>query len=302
MKQRSDTPLQYYNRADIQTGWAFLLPVVVIAVGFILIPVIGSLYTSLFKDVSYLPRSFVGLRNYMTLLQQPGFWHVVRFTLLFTLVAVALEAFFGMVFALILNERFPLRGILRAVILIPWAIPTIVSGKIWSLIFNYTYGILNVALVYLGIADDKINWLGSPEAAFWSLIIAEVWKTTPFVVIILLAGLQAIPEELFRQARVDGAGLWGRFYRIIFPQLLPVFIIALIFRTIDSLRVFDLIYVLTGGGPGSATKSLSILGFEYFSNDRFGIGSAVSILTFIIAFSATLVYLYAGKFNRRLQE
>lgn len=283
-------------------AWSFLLPVVAVTALFVVVPVAGTLVNALFCDVSYLPRAFVGLRNFTTLFSSSDFVRAVGFTVLFTVAAVALEALLGLAFALLLHERFTGRALLRTIILIPWAIPTIVSGKTWKLIFQYSYGILNHLLLAAGLVDERVNWLGTTAGAFWSIVIAEVWKTTPFMVIILLAGLQSIPLDLYAQARVDGAGMVKRFFSVTLPLIRPVLAIALVFRTIDSLRIFDLVFVLTGGGPGGTTKSLSMLGYEYFSNDRFGMGSAVSVLTFVVAFACTLVYIKIGRFSGKLGD
>ncbi len=289
--------IHQYDKREIRNAYLFLFPAVMVIITFVLIPVIGTFWGSLFRDVTYLPKRFIGLQNYASILTDVDFWRALRFTVLFTLVAVVLETFFGMLFALLLNESFKGRGFLRAVILIPWAIPTIVSAKVWKLIFDYSYGVLNYLFILFGFSSDKINWLGTSFAAFWSLIIAEVWKTTPFVVIILLAGLQAIPQDIYKQATIDGAGMFKRFRTITIKLIQPVLIIALVFRTIDSLRIFDLVYVLTGGGPGSSTKTLSVLGFEMYINDLFGMGSAVSVVTFGVVFVITLVYLKVGRFQ-----
>lgn len=296
---KSKQIFQQYESREVLTAYLFLIPALFVIIAFVLIPVLGTFWGSLFRDVTYLPRKFIGIQNFLYVVGNADFWRALRFTLLFTVTAVILETFFGMLFALLLNETFKGRVFLRTIILIPWAIPTIVSAKVWKLIFDYTYGILNFLVVNLGFSGGKINWLGSSFAAFWSLITAEVWKTTPFVVIILLAGLQAIPQDLYRQAKIDGAGIFKRFRTITLKLIQPVLIIALIFRTIDSLRIFDLVYVLTGGGPGGSTKPLSMLGFEMYTNDLFGKGSAVSIITFCIVFLITIVYLKAGKFRER---
>lgn len=283
-------------------AYLLLFPLLLLVAAFILFPVLATTVNSLFRDVSYMPRRFVGLDNFTHLMAQAEFRQAVRFTCLFTAVAVVLEAVFGMGFALLLNESFRGRGALRTVILIPWAIPTIVSAKIWTLIFDYSYGVLNTVVLALGLSADRINWLGTSIMAFWSLVVAEVWKTTPFMVIILLAGLQAIPRDLYEQAEVDGARVWGRFRNVTLPMVRPVLTIALVFRTIDSLRIFDLVYVLTGGGPGGDTQTLSMLGYTYYRNNSFGRGSAVSLVTFLIVFLVTLAYIHAGRFREALSE
>lgn len=199
-----------------------------------------------------------------------------------------------------LNESFPFRGLLRACILIPWAIPAVISGRIFELIYNYHYGLANFLLRQAGLTEFPVNWLGSSPGAFFALVAADVWKTTPFVAIILLAGLSGIPEELYRQARVDGASLPQRFFRITLPLLRPVLLVALLFRTIDALRIFDVIYVLTGGGPGGFTTSLSLYGYEYFLAGDFGYGSAVSFVLFLLALSLSIVYVRLSGYRKEI--
>ncbi len=292
---------QSYETKEVRTAGFFLAPLLLVVAVFILLPIIGTVYNSFFLDVSFLPKQFVGIKNYSRLLSSPDFWQALRFTIAYTIASVFLEAIFGVLFALLLNEAFVGRNFLRVVILIPWAIPTIVSARTWQLIYEYTYGVMNFLVVNLGIAPERINWMGTGFGAFCALVLADVWKTTPFVVLILLAGLQAIPEDLYQQAKVDGAGLFRRFYKITLPMLKPVLVIALIFRTIDSLRMFDLVYVLTGGGPGGSTRTLSYLGFEAFANDSFGLGSTVSVVTFMLSLAVTLIYLRAGRFSESLK-
>ncbi len=287
---------------EAKTAYLLLLPLLTLVGVFVLYPVAGACWTSLFRDVSFLPTRFVGLGNYTDLLARDEFWKAVRFTGLFTIVAVALEAVLGLLFALLLHERFRGRNALRAAVLVPWVIPTIVSARIWQSIFDYTYGLLNLIMTSSGLSVERINWLGTTTSAFGALVVAEVWKTTPFMVIILLAGLQAVPGDLYQQARIDGASMMRRFWRITLPLLKPVLLIALIFRTIDSLRLFDLVYVLTGGGPGGSTKTLSLLGFEYYAADSFGRGASVSVVTFLLVFTITLGYLKLGRFAESLRR
>jgi len=287
-------------RRETSTAFASLSPILVVVSLFVLGPVIGTFADSLFRDVSYEPRVFVGLHNYTTLARDADFWRALTFTLGFTVVAVTAEGVLGLAFAVLLHRRFRGRNVLRALVLLPWVIPTIVAAKIWKLVFEYDSGLLNSLLTATGLVADKVHWLGTARGAFGALLVAEVWKTTPFVVVVLLAGLQAIPDEIDRQARVDGARMFRRFFRITLPLLRPVLIVALVFRTIDSLRIFDLVYVLTGGGPGGRTQTLSLLGYEQFTNDRFGLGSAIAVVAFVIAFGVTLVYLRVGHFRDTL--
>lgn len=282
---------------ESRRAYLFLSPLLLFVGALIVIPILGTLSSSFFQDVTYLPKKFTGFGNYANLLRSEGFPSSLRFTILFAITTVVLEVLLGLAFALLLNEVFPGRSFLRTIVLIPWAIPTIVSARLWQLIYNYNYGLLNYVLVSFGFSPEKVNWLGTPVSAFWALVIADVWKTTPFMTIILLAGLQTIPEDLYKQAKVDGSRLMKRFFAITVPLLRPALVVALIFRTADSMRIFDLVYVLTGGGPAGSTRTLSIYGFQYFINGDFGIGSAVSVITFLIVFSLSILYIKLWRFE-----
>ena len=286
---------------DQKTAYAFIAPMVLVVVAFVVLPVVGTFWLSLLREVTYLPSQFVGLSNFARLLRDPQFWQSLRFTAAFTSVCVPLEIGLGLVFALILNERLPARSLLRAAVLVPWAVPTIVSARTWELIYNYSYGLANYIVMAFNPGSQPINWLGSPLSAFAALVIADVWKTTPFVAIILLAGLQTIPEEVYEHAKVDGADLFQRFFKITLPLLKPALAVALIFRTIDTVRIMDLIYVVTNGGPGGSTTSLSLLGYKYFNEGDFGYGSAVAVVVFAVAFVLSISYLKATGFGKLLR-
>ncbi len=288
------------TRDELARGYAFLLPLAAFVVVFILVPVIGTFAGSLMQDVTFLPKRFAGAENYRAMLSDPGFWQALRFTCLFTLVSVPLELFLGLLFALLLARPSPARGLLRACVLIPWAIPAAVSGRVFQLIYNYHYGLANYLAGIFGLADRPVSWLGTPAGAFASLVMADAWKTTPFVAIILLAGLAGIPQDLYLQAEIDRAGFLRRFTRVTLPLLSPVIVVALLFRTIDTLRIFDLVFVLTGGGPGGSTTSLSLYGYNYFLGGDFGFGSAVSVALFLIAFGLSVLYVRVGQFAREL--
>lgn len=304
LRQRLRHTFNQYEKREMRNAYLFLIPIVLITFLFILVPILGTMWGSLFKfGVTGDQEKFIFLENYARILSSVEFWRAFSFTLLFTLAAVALEAFFGLLFALLLNETFPGRGWLRAIILIPWAVPTIVSAKTWKLMYDYTYGVINFVFEKMGLIDAKINWMASASSAFWTIVIADVWKTTPFIVIILLAGLQAIPQDIYKQARIDGASMWKRLRTITLPLIKPVLLIALIFRTIDSIRIFDLVFVLTGGAPGGGTQTLSYLGYQAYnsSNLAYGRGMAISVLTFLISLVVTLVYIQAGRFKESIK-
>lgn len=288
--------------SEVRIAYLLLAPTIVLVGLLIVVPVIGTFVKSFYRDVTFMPPvKFVGLFNYKNLFNDVNFLLSISFTVLFSIVAVFFEIILGMFYALVINEKFRLRGLMRAVVLIPWAIPTIVSAKTWFLMYNYNYGLLNYILKVLRISSSPINWLGTPTSAFFSIVIADVWKTAPFVAIIFLAGLQAIPTELYEAAEIDGASISKRFLNITLPLLKPVIVIALVFRTVDSIRIFDLIYVLTGGGPGGTTTSLSMFGFRSYILGDFGYGSAVSVVTFLISFLFTIIYLRTGRFGEGLK-
>lgn len=290
-----------FDNKEMRNAYLFLLPILVVIIMFVFIPVVNTFINSLYHDISHMPPTrFVGFRNYSRLLRNEDFWSAMGFTMLVTITAVAFEAVIGMVFALLLNEEFKFRGVLRTVILIPWAIPTIVSAKMWQFMYDFQYGILNWLLMRIGM--ERVNWIGTADAAFWAIIIAELWKTTPFIVIIVLSGLQAIPRDLYKQAKIDGCGMFRTFWKITLPLVWPVLMISLIFRTIDTLRIFDLVYALTGGGPAGSTETLSTLGYSRFiAAANFGMGSTTAIVTFIVAFAIALVYIKVGKFSQGLK-
>ncbi|MDI6850927.1 MAG: sugar ABC transporter permease [bacterium] len=276
-----------------------VVPVVVFIAAFLLFPVIGTIYDAFFRDVSYMLREFIFLGNYKRLFSDRFFVQSVFFTLAFVLASVSLELLIGMMFALLMNERFPARGLFRGIVLVPWAIPVAISGRIWELIYNFHYGLANYVLGRLGIGP--VNWFGTSLSAFWALVLSDAWKTAPFVAIILLMGLQAIPEELYAQAKVDGTHFLQRFWKITLPLLKPFILVALLFRTIDALRVFDLIYVLTKGGPGGSTTSISLYAFRYFVSGDFGFGSAISTVLFLISLIMAIFYLKISRYGELLK-
>jgi len=269
------------------SGRAFILPAVVLLSCVTIYPVIYVLYLSFHRKLLIFDISrFVGLENYLFLLKDGRFWNALGNTVYFTALSVSLELLLGLSIALIMSRSFGLRGAVRAVVLIPWAIPTVVSARMWEWMYNTDFGILNYLL---GV---KVNWLGSPFWALNAAVAMDVWKTTPFVAILLIAGLQVIPRELYQAAKLDGAGTWTLFRKITLPLLMPVILVALIFRTLDAFRVFDAIYVLTGGGPANTTETLSIYAYKVlFQTLQFGYGSTLSVIVFLCTGCITVIYL-----------
>lgn len=298
MPNRNFTSITKSASHERRAACLFILPLVLFIVLFVLLPVLGTFINSMFRDVSFVAgKRFCFLKNYEHLWADPGFLKTLKFTLLFVLASVPLELGLGLAFAILLNQDIPLRGLLRGCVLIPWAIPAAISARTWELVYNYSYGLANYICLTLGLSSEPVNWLGTSSGAFFAVVLADLWKTTPFVAIIFLAGLQAVPRELYEQARIDRANSWHIFSRITLPILRPVVIVALLFRTIDGLRVFDLIYVLTHGGPGGSTASVSHYAYTHFVSGDFGYGSAISVLLFVIALVLSIVYIKAGRFS-----
>lgn len=232
---------------------------------------------------------WIGLDNFLWLLSDPDWWQAVWNTVVFTVISVAFELALGLAFALLLNNRMPGRGGFRAVALIPWAVPTVVSAQMWSWMYHDVYGVLNDLALRLGMIDAPVAWLAEPATAMAAVILTDVWKATPFVTLLLLAGLQGVPAELHAAARIDGAGAWRRFLYITLPLLRPAIAVALIFRTIDALRVFDLIYVMTSNSRATATVSVyarqQLIDFQ-----ETGYGSAASLLIFVLVGLISVAY------------
>jgi len=263
--------------------WLLLLPAFVSLASVSFYPIVNGIWLS-FTNTSLitLDQDFVGLANYLELWFDPQFWNAWWHTILFTAVSTGLETVIGLGMALILCEAFSGRGLVRAAMLVPWAMPTVVTSKMFGWLFDGQHGIINYILLQSGLIDQKVNWYGSPDTALATIVIADVWKTTPFMALLLMAGLQTVPKSLIEAARMDGAGAWMIFWRIRLPLLMPTLLIAGLFRALDAFRIFDLVYVLTGGGPADSTETLSTLSYKVlFATLQFGYGSAVSTSMFV---------------------
>ncbi|MFQ5932150.1 MAG: carbohydrate ABC transporter permease, partial [Nitrospiraceae bacterium] len=212
-------------------------------------------------------------------------------TIGFVLVSTALELVLGLGIALVIHEHFSGRGWVRVAALIPWSIPTVVASQMWRFIFNDQYGLANL-LLFGERVEEYIPWLAYPGFAFAAIVFADVWKTSSFAGLFILAGLQVIPDEVYDAARIDGANTWQRFWRITLPLLKPALLLALLFRTMDAFRVFDLVFVMTQGGPGDATQVLQFYGYKaLFAEGRMGYGAAISVTVFIAIFILSLFYI-----------
>ncbi|MHB8843783.1 MAG: carbohydrate ABC transporter permease [Nitrospirota bacterium] len=268
-------------------GNRFVLPAVIALSLVTVYPVLSALYLSMHRKIPIFDISeFAGLGNYRFLLSDDRFWNAFGNTAYFTVLSVLLELLLGLGIALLLNRNIRFKGVVTALVLVPWAVPTVVSARMWEWMYNTDFGILNHLL------GMKINWLGSPFWAMNAAVMMDVWKTTPFVVILLLAGLKMIPRELYLAARIDGAASWAVFRRITLPLLRPVILVVLTFRTMDAFRVFDAVYVLTGGGPANTTETLSIYAYKVlFQTLQFGYGSTLAIVVFLCVGAISLLYL-----------
>jgi multiple sugar transport system permease protein len=274
-------------------AYYFVMPALAIIAIFALYPVVNSLIISLLHlDLHRPGMRFAGLANYRAVFDDPRAGLAFYHTFLFTVATVALELVFGMLLALFLQKQFRGVGAARALAMVPWAMPSVVAALLWRWIFNDEFGLLNVLLMQSGISKAPLSFLSSPFYSSVAIIACEVWKTTPFMAILLLAGLQLIPNELYESALVDGAGVWQRFRYVTLPLVKPALLIALLFRTMDALRIFDTVYILTGGGPGNSTETISLYTYKtMFSYLDMGLGAAMAMLMFVTVAAVSLLYL-----------
>ena len=276
-------------------GLVMLAPMTLVLVLVVGYPLVDSFWLSLHRANLANPEQgqpFIGLGNYLFAFRQGDFWYSVQRTFYFTLLSVGLELVLGLLFAVVLNERFRGKLLARLAMILPWALLTVSNGVLWAWILNPTYGVLNGLLVGLGILDAPKSWLSD---TFWTMnliILADAWKTVPNMTLLLLAGMQTISEDLYEAAEVDGATRWQKFTNITLPLLRPVILVAVALRTIGAFRVFDIIYVLTGnGGPANSTKVISFYAYDQaFHYLFFGYGAAIAWL--ITAFMLLLIVIY----------
>jgi multiple sugar transport system permease protein len=242
----------------------------------------------------------VGFENYRNLLHDDIAAHSFWITVVFVSITTFFELLIGLLLALLMHHHFPGRGAFRAAILIPWAIPTVVAAQMWRFLLNDAYGMINY-LVFGTETASYIPWLAYPTTALGAVIVADIWKTASFAALLILAGLQVIPNEIHQAALVDGAGLWRRFRHVTWPLIRPAVMVALLFRTIDAFRVFDLAFVLTQGGPADATNVLQLYGYKkMFVEGWMGYGSAISVVIFTVALFLAVIYVRIA--GRRLME
>lgn len=272
-------------------AWLFLLPALLVVVAVAMVPLVQTVYFS-FTDKrlgALRPEQWIGLENYRFLLTDSLWWTAVRVTVQFTVLTVAFEFVLGLLIALVVNSRFPGRGPMRAAMLVPWAIPTVLSAQMWKWMYNDIFGVVNDLLKRVGIIDQNVAWLARTDTSLIAVASIDIWKTTPFVALLLLAGLQVIPDELYEAATVDGAGKIRQFFTITLPLLRPAIAVALIFRTLDALRVFDVFYVLFGARPDMQTMAVYAQSYIVAFSDV-GYGSAISVAIFLVIAIFVIAY------------
>ncbi|MGG1676133.1 ABC transporter permease subunit [Neobacillus sp. NRS-1170] len=236
--------------------------------------------------------NFIGLQHYKDNLSTSRLWKAIGNTTTFTIISVLVELVLGLAIALLINKAFVGRGVIRASILIPWAIPTAVSALMWKFLYDGQNGIVAKLFEGFGLVDNMEKLLVTDTGAMFSVIFSDVWKTTPYMSLLLLAGLQTIPSSLYEAASIDGAGKLKQFMKITLPLLKSSILVALLFRTLDAFRVFDLVYVLTGGGPANSTETISLLAYKVmFNQTNFGDGSALSVIVFICVAIISMIYI-----------
>jgi multiple sugar transport system permease protein len=261
-------------------GW--FIPASVLLATVVCYPVLRTIGLSFLHEslaTGFRPE-FAGVDNFRRLFVDSRLHNSVTTTMVFTLVSVAAEFGLGLLLALSADSLKNWRGFARVILLVPWTLPTAVIAVLWAWIFNDQFGVLNTILLRLGLIHSPIAWLAAPNTAMFSMIAADVWKTTPFVFVILLAGLQNIPKELYEAIEIDGGGMWAKFRHVTWPHLLPFVFVAVIFRMVQAVAIFDLVWVMTGGGPGGATETISVYTYRtYMRYLDFGYGSALAFTT-----------------------
>ncbi|MBV9273005.1 MAG: sugar ABC transporter permease [Verrucomicrobia bacterium] len=272
-------------------AWFLIAPAVLVVLVIIAYPTIQVLVFSFmkYKLDGVTPLSFVGLSNYAFVLTDPDWWSAVQVTLIFTVISVVLESVLGLVIAMVANSKFKGRTLLRVAILVPWAIPTVVSSQIWRWMVNDIYGVVNLVLIKLHLITQGIAWLATPVTALPVIIAVDVWKATPFMALLLLAGLQLIPKDLYEAGAIDGASKVRQFWAITLPLVTPTLLVALIFRTLDALRVFDIFYIMVGGQGNMLTMAVYNQQ-QLISFLDAGVGSATSVIILVIIMLFVVLY------------
>jgi multiple sugar transport system permease protein len=284
-----------------RTAWLLLTPMIAIMVLVTAFPLLNTLWLA-FTDASLTGQGYVwqwiGLENFAYILDDSDFRAAVGHTAYFTVLSVSAEVVLGVLVALLLNQEFKGRTLVRALLILPWALPTIVNAVMWRLIYNPEYGSLNALLTQVGLLDAYRSWLGDPATAMNMVILADIWKNYPLIALIALAGLQTVPKDLYEAAIMDGANAWTRFWKITLPGIIGSLSVAMVLRAIEAFKVFDIFYVMTRGGPADSTKTVSFFVYqESFTYLRAGSGAAYALT--VTAMSALMISIYVVMLVRR---
>lgn len=281
------------NKKSTRMGYLMLLPSVLLILVLILYPTVNTIYQSFFEirtQTAALGPKFVGFRNYVKAFQDEHFWDTLWWTLAFTAVSVALELVIGMGLALLMNRKIPGQGLIRTAVLIPWGIPTVVSGIIWTQFFAQN-GIVNSTLAAFNLIKEPLSWLGNEWLAKLSILIADVWKNTPYMSLLLLSGLLTISRDYYEAAEIDGAGKFRQFTHITLPLIKATMSVTVLFRIISAMRVYDLIVAMTAGGPAGRTETVSMYAVNtYFTYGNTGYGATLSVLMLIISVGISMFF------------
>jgi len=275
-------------------GYGLIAPAVLVIIIIGIFPIISTFLYSFQHKILTDPTndSWVGLRNFIDIFRDKGFSNTLKNTIVFSLISVVFELVIGFLGALLMHNAKKGKTIIRTAVLIPWAIPGIVIAQMFSFMFNDQLGVINQILRYFGIINENIVWLADKKWAMFAVISADTWKQFPYVALMLLAGLQIIDKELYESAQVDGAGKLRRFIYITLPNIKPILLVVLLFRTMGAIRIFDIIYGMTGGGPADSTNTLLNASYKYlFSDYNFGMGSAMSVIIFLIILAFSSCYI-----------
>ena len=282
-------------RREEHLAWIMIAPVILALVALGLYPALSTIWFSFQQGGSYgVNTAWAGVANYVHLFHDPQFSGALVFSLLFSLVTVTGQMIFGTALAIFANQKFPGRWLLRAAVIFPWAIPTATNSVLWSYIFNDQYGLVNSILIRLGLLNSGhlINWLGTASSATGLIYILSIWKANSLVALLVLAGLQGIPDEVYEAARVDGSSAWQVLWNITLPLLRPTLVVTLLLRTIESLQAFDLISAFTNGAPGNATQNLGLyINVQIQQFGDFGYGSTVAMVLMLICLAFIVLYL-----------
>ena len=282
--------MKYANRAGIY----FLAPALLIIAFVLLFPIIQTIVLSLGRNSTsiFYDYEFAGLANYQRLLNTPRFITSLNNTIFFTAVTVPIELIIGIGLALVLNRRFRGKGLVRMAVLFPWALPTALNALMWRWMFNTEFGLFNSILTDTGLATERINWLGAIPLAMYSMMFVSIWKTSSFIALLLLAGLQTIPDDLYEAGSVDGTNRFSEFRYVTLPLLRPAILVSVLLRTMDAMRSFELPFNLTDGGPLTSTETLSLYSYRtIFQYVNFNLGSSAIIIQFIIIMTISVLYI-----------